>query len=135
VRCVKGIINLSKFEPKVAPNDAERMSEEAIRQSVQIDASRVPIEASLEGTARAWAQQYEAGRVVWAPPGITKVDNQLIAGSSSGRSRIVVAPTGTGDLFPDLRLYRNCHRGEEEQICTRLRTTFQTTPATRRLHC
>ena len=88
VRCVKGIINLSKFKPKVAPNDAERKSEEAIRQSAQIDASRVPIEASdsvvtLATTARAWAQQDEADRVVWAPPASRRSTTSSSQASSS----------------------------------------------------
>jgi osmotically-inducible protein OsmY len=87
IKGVKGVSNLIRLKPKVAPTPAEvkQRIEEAFRRSALIDASRVMVEANggeviLKGTVRSWAERQEAERAAWAAPGVTKVDNRIVVG-------------------------------------------------------
>ena len=82
IRGAKGVSNLIKLKPLVAPADIKRKIEEAFRRSAEIDANRITVEASggeitLKGTVRSWAERQEAERVAWSAPGVVKVDNRI----------------------------------------------------------
>jgi osmotically-inducible protein OsmY len=82
IRGAKGVSNLIKLKPLVAPTDIKRKIEEAFRRSAEIDANRITVEADggeviLKGTVRSWAERQEAERAAWAAPGVTKVDNRI----------------------------------------------------------
>jgi osmotically-inducible protein OsmY len=57
LRGIKGVSNLIKLKPRVAPTDIKRQIEEAFRRNAEIDANRITVEASggeitLKGTVR-----------------------------------------------------------------------------------
>lgn len=79
---VKGVSNLIKLAPSLAPAEVKREIEEAFRRSAAVDAKRIVVETNggeviLKGTVRSWAERDEAERVAWAAPGVTKVDNRI----------------------------------------------------------
>jgi len=84
VKGAKGVTNLIKLRPGVAPSSDEirRKIEEAFRRRAAIDANRITVEAHggeviLKGTVRSWAERQEAERVDWTMPGVSRVDNRL----------------------------------------------------------
>jgi osmotically-inducible protein OsmY len=82
IKGVRGISNLIRLKPSVAPAEVKRKIEEAFRRSAEIDANRITVEANggeviLKGTVRSWAERQEAERAAWAAPGVTKVDNRI----------------------------------------------------------
>jgi osmotically-inducible protein OsmY len=83
VKGVKGITNLIRLEPEVAPDDIKRRIEDALKRRAELDADRIVVEGRgsevfLKGTVHSWAESAEAERVAWAAPGVTEVHNQLI---------------------------------------------------------
>jgi osmotically-inducible protein OsmY len=79
----RGVTNLIKVRPRVAPQEIKRKIEEALKRSAEIDANRITVETNggevvLRGTVRSWAERQEAERATWAAPGVTRVVNQLV---------------------------------------------------------
>lgn len=83
VKGVKGVSNLIRIAPRVAPTEIKQRIEQAFRRSAEVDANRVTAEADggevvLKGTVRSWAERQEAERAAWAAPGVVKVDNRIV---------------------------------------------------------
>ena len=91
LRGVRGVINLIKVRPRVAPVEIKRKIEEALRRAAEIDASRISVEANgseviLRGTVRSWAEREQAERTAGARqawPGWTIVSRSTPSGSVS----------------------------------------------------
>ena len=79
---VKGVSNLIRVTPSVAPVEVKRKIEEAFRRSAEVDASNITVETSgevvrLSGAVRSWVERKEAERAAWSAPGVTSVDNRI----------------------------------------------------------
>lgn len=82
LRGVKGVSNLIRLTPRVAPTEVKRKIEEALKRNAAIDASNITVEASgdeviLNGWVRSWAERQEAETAAWAAPGVTKVTDRV----------------------------------------------------------
>jgi osmotically-inducible protein OsmY len=79
---VKGVSNLIRVRPKVAPSVVKQEIEQAFLRSAEIDANRIKVEANggeviLKGAVRSWAERQSAERAAWSAPGVTRVDNRI----------------------------------------------------------
>jgi osmotically-inducible protein OsmY len=64
---VKGVSNLIRVRPKVAPSVVKQEIEQAFLRSAEIDANRIKVEANggeviLKGAVRSWAERQSAER-------------------------------------------------------------------------
>ena len=90
---VKGVSNLVKLKPRLAPSEIKAKIEEALRRNAVINADRISVTASggeviLSGTARSFAERQEAESVAWRAPGVTKVKNRITVAPSSAISAL-----------------------------------------------
>jgi osmotically-inducible protein OsmY len=82
LRGVKGVSNMIRLTPRVAPSEVKSKIEEAFKRNAAIDASNIIVEASgdeviLNGSVRSWAERQEAENAAWAAPGVTKVTDRV----------------------------------------------------------
>jgi osmotically-inducible protein OsmY len=83
LRGVRGLTNIIKLKPKVAPTEVKRKIEEAFKRNAEIDANRITVEANgneviLKGAVRSWAERQEAEQAAWAAPGVARVEDRLV---------------------------------------------------------
>jgi osmotically-inducible protein OsmY len=79
---VKGVSDLIKLEPQVAPSEVKRQIEAAFKRNAAIDASKIKVEVrggdvTLKGSVRSWMERQEVETAAWAAPGVTKVNDQM----------------------------------------------------------
>src|SRR6202140_336875 len=91
VKGVKGVTNVITVKPKVEPSELKRKIQDAFKRNAEVDADRITVEANgsvvtLKGTVRSWIEREEAERVAWSAPGITKVEDRIVA-APQGRGR------------------------------------------------
>jgi osmotically-inducible protein OsmY len=93
---VKGVSDLIKLEPQVAPSEVKRQIEAAFKRNAAIDASRIKVEVrggdvTLRGSVRSWMERQEVETAAWAAPGVTKVNDQMRI--ASGHAAAPAPPT------------------------------------------
>ena len=79
---VRGVSNLIRLKPRVAPKNVEQAIIKAFHRSAQIDAEHVHVEVSgdvvtLTGHVRSWSERMEAEHAARAAVGVTQVENRL----------------------------------------------------------
>jgi len=84
---VRGINNLIKISPKVAPSDVLNKISAAFHRSATIDAGKINLEVNgskviLNGTVRSYAEKKDAEGAAWFAPGVTSVENNLVISTS-----------------------------------------------------
>lgn len=85
LRGVRGVANLIRIKPQVAPLEIKHRIEDAFRRSSQVDANRIVVETdgdqvTLKGRVRSWAEREEALQTAWSAPGVAVVRNQIEIG-------------------------------------------------------
>lgn len=83
---VRGVLNSLEIRPRVRPHDVTVKIEEAFRRSADIEASRVHVETSadgsvtLSGTVRTLREREQAEHAAWSAPGVTRVEDRIVVG-------------------------------------------------------
>jgi osmotically-inducible protein OsmY len=80
---VKGVINLIRIRPGLAPKEVKAAIEAALERHALLDARQIQVETSggtvtLRGTVRSFVEKEEAERAAWAAAGVTQVDNRIV---------------------------------------------------------
>ncbi len=68
--------------PRAKPTDIWKKIQEALKRNAEVDAITVETnggEVILSGTVRSWLERHEAERVAWSAPGVTKVEDRIVA--------------------------------------------------------
>jgi osmotically-inducible protein OsmY len=79
---VKGVSNLISIKSPVSQAAIKSDIEAALKRRAQLDAQSIGVKAeghtvTLTGSVQSYAERREAERVVWAAPGVFKVDNKI----------------------------------------------------------
>ena len=83
---VKGVTNSIRIKPRVTAADVKAKIEGAFARRAHLDAKQIRVEASdgkviLRGSVPSWEEMEQAEQAVWAAPGVTQVENNVIIGS------------------------------------------------------
>jgi osmotically-inducible protein OsmY len=71
-------------KPRAEPTEIWKKIHEALKLDAEVDANRALVETNgskviLSGTVRSWLERHEAERAAWSAPGVTKVEDRIVA--------------------------------------------------------
>jgi osmotically-inducible protein OsmY len=80
---VKGVSNLISIKPTGTPTDVKAI-ERAFDRNAEIDAEHITVrtdggKVTLSGSVRSWTGRQEAAEAVWSAPGVSAVQNDIMA--------------------------------------------------------
>jgi osmotically-inducible protein OsmY len=83
IRGVKAVANLIEVAPAASPFENQKMTEEALRRSAEVDARQIKAPtpdqvAVLTGNARSWSEGEGAERAAWSVAGVVRVGDKIV---------------------------------------------------------
>jgi hypothetical protein len=82
-RRVRGA-NMIAVKPRAKPTKIWKKIHEALKLDAEVDANRALVETNdskviLSGPVRSWLERHEAERAAWSAPGVTRVEDRIVA--------------------------------------------------------